>query len=68
MPLLLAGMGVDAARTIAVAALDRAGVATLAQALPEEMSGGQAQRVAVARALAVSAATPDAAASPADPA
>ena len=53
MPLLLAGIGVDAARTMAVAALDRAGVAALAEALPEEMSGGQAQRVAVARALVV---------------
>jgi len=52
LPLLLAGEGeaqaVDAARR----ALDRLGLADLAARLPEELSGGQAQRVAVARVLA----------------
>ncbi len=53
MPLLLAGMPVAAARTVAVAALDQVGLAAIAQALPDEMSGGQSQRIAVARALAM---------------
>jgi predicted ABC-type transport system involved in lysophospholipase L1 biosynthesis ATPase subunit len=52
LPLLLAGAGPAEARTAAVAALERLGIGPLAAQLPEELSGGQAQRVAVARALA----------------
>ena len=52
LPLLLAGVEPEEARTRAVKAMDRAGVADLALKLPEELSGGQAQRVAVARVLA----------------
>jgi ABC-type lipoprotein export system ATPase subunit len=49
-PLVLAG--VPDARIRAVVALQRLGLDTLASKLPEEISGGQSQRVAVARALA----------------
>jgi putative ABC transport system ATP-binding protein len=52
LPLLLAGVEPGQARTRAAKAMDRAGVAELASKLPEELSGGQAQRVAVARVLA----------------
>jgi putative ABC transport system ATP-binding protein len=52
LPLLLAGASPDEARTRAAKALDQAGVADLALRLPEELSGGQAQRVAVARVFA----------------
>ncbi|MDA0161649.1 ABC transporter ATP-binding protein [Solirubrobacter ginsenosidimutans] len=49
LPLLLAGE--DDARARALAALERLQLRDLAEKLPEEISGGQAQRVAVARAL-----------------
>ncbi len=52
LPLLLAGVAEDAAVGRARAALDRIGIGGLARKLPEEISGGQAQRVAVARVLA----------------
>ncbi|WP_433202443.1 ABC transporter ATP-binding protein [Dactylosporangium sp. CS-047395] len=52
LPLLLAGVRPVEAGVRAAAALRRAGVAGLAAQLPEELSGGQAQRVAVARVLA----------------
>ncbi|HEY0487270.1 MAG TPA: ATP-binding cassette domain-containing protein [Mycobacteriales bacterium] len=52
LPLLLAGTGRAEARARAHAALDELDLADLAPALPEELSGGQAQRVAVARMLA----------------
>jgi putative ABC transport system ATP-binding protein/lipoprotein-releasing system ATP-binding protein len=52
LPLVLAGADDGAARTSARAALERLDLAELAEKLPEEISGGQAQRVAVARALA----------------
>jgi predicted ABC-type transport system involved in lysophospholipase L1 biosynthesis ATPase subunit len=51
LPLILGGDAETAARGAAQAALDRLGLGDLARKLPEELSGGQAQRVAVARAL-----------------
>ena len=52
LPLLLAGSTETDARGRALAALHDVGLDELAARLPEELSGGQAQRVAVARALA----------------
>jgi putative ABC transport system ATP-binding protein/lipoprotein-releasing system ATP-binding protein len=52
LPLVLAGERDADARVKARAALDQLGLADLADKLPEEISGGQSQRVAVARALA----------------
>jgi putative ABC transport system ATP-binding protein/lipoprotein-releasing system ATP-binding protein len=52
LPLVLDGVANAAARQRAAGALERLGLAELAGKLPEEISGGQAQRVAVARALA----------------
>jgi putative ABC transport system ATP-binding protein len=52
LPLLLAGHGEKEARERAEAALAEVGLGDLAARLPEELSGGQSQRVAVARALA----------------
>jgi putative ABC transport system ATP-binding protein len=51
LPLLLGGQGRKAARGSALAALDRVGLTERADHFPEEMSGGEMQRVAVARAL-----------------
>lgn len=51
LPLLLAGNG-STARTKAKEALETLGIAELANHLPDELSGGQAQRVAMARAMA----------------
>jgi putative ABC transport system ATP-binding protein len=50
LPMDLAGRGRD--RTRASALLDRVGLAELGSNLPSELSGGEQQRVAVARALA----------------
>ena len=52
LPLLLAGVPAAEATARAHRALDRLGIGDLAPQLPEEMSGGQAQRVAAARVLA----------------
>ncbi|MFF5030216.1 ABC transporter ATP-binding protein [Streptomyces collinus] len=52
LPLVLAGRTETAAQEAARAALDLVGAADLAERLPEEISGGQAQRVAAARVLA----------------
>ncbi len=52
LPLLLADRAISDARGAADAALCMLRIDDLAQALPEELSGGQAQRVAVARAVA----------------
>lgn len=52
LPLVLGGLGEDETLGRAVAALDELGIGALARRLPEELSGGQAQRVAVARVLA----------------
>jgi ABC-type lipoprotein export system ATPase subunit len=49
LPLQLTGTAGDARET-ALAALDRFGLAHLASKLPEEISGGQAQRVSLVRA------------------
>lgn len=51
LPLILIGGGGDA-RAAAMDALARVGLADLAEKLPEELSGGQGQRVAMARAIA----------------
>ncbi|MBI1219888.1 MAG: ATP-binding cassette domain-containing protein [Rhodobacteraceae bacterium] len=52
LPLLLAGSR-DGTKDRAEALLARFGLADLAAKLPEELSGGQAQRVAMARALSI---------------
>ena len=52
LPLVLDGEPDAHARTVAHGALERLDLDELADKLPEEISGGQAQRVAVARALA----------------
>lgn len=54
LPLVLDGMEEREAELRAMEALERLGLEKVAQQLPEELSGGQAQRVAVARALAAS--------------
>jgi len=51
LPLLLNGSGRREAKTIARTWLDRLSIGDLAGQRPGQMSGGQAQRVAVARAL-----------------
>ena len=52
LPLLFTDCAEAEATARAVGALDRLGIAELAHALPDELSGGQAQRVAIARVLA----------------
>ena len=52
LPLLLQGIDRHTARQRAIDALRRLDLESIAAKLPEELSGGQAQRVAVARALA----------------
>lgn len=52
LPLLLQGVDRHTARSAAVAALQRLGLENIASKLPEELSGGQSQRVAIARVLA----------------
>ena len=51
LPLLLEGHGRRESRTAALSRLDRLGAADVADAMPGELSGGESQRVAVARAL-----------------
>jgi putative ABC transport system ATP-binding protein/lipoprotein-releasing system ATP-binding protein len=51
IPLLLGQESAAKARATALAALERIDLGFIAEKLPEELSGGQAQRVAVARAL-----------------
>jgi len=52
LPLLLDHINAKTARRAALAALERLDLGRIADNLPEELSGGQAQRVAMARALA----------------
>ena len=52
LPLALAGTAPSEARRRALEALTALDLANLAEQLPDELSGGQAQRVAVARVLA----------------
>ena len=52
LPLVLQGASPDRARAAAAEALDAFELADLRDKLPEELSGGQAQRVAFARAIA----------------
>jgi putative ABC transport system ATP-binding protein len=54
LPLLLDGHDPKEARQLALAWLERCGAQELAGVLPSEMSGGQSQRVAVARAMITS--------------
>jgi ABC-type lipoprotein export system ATPase subunit len=51
LPLLLAGSSEEAARREARHVIDRLELGTVADKLPEELSGGQSQRASVARAL-----------------
>lgn len=51
LPLLLAGVPPGQAKTDALQSLTDIGLTAIADKLPEELSGGQVQRVAVARAL-----------------
>jgi putative ABC transport system ATP-binding protein len=52
LPLLLADIRPDDARRRAQDALDELGLGALRSAAPDELSGGQGQRVAIARVLA----------------
>jgi lipoprotein-releasing system ATP-binding protein len=56
MPILVAGESFETARARAREALSEVGLDTRREHLPSELSGGEAQRVAVARAIAP---TPD---------
>jgi ABC-type lipoprotein export system ATPase subunit len=52
LPLLLDHIDAKITRQAALAALDSVELSGIAESLPEELSGGQAQRVSMARALA----------------
>jgi putative ABC transport system ATP-binding protein len=51
LPLELDGRRLADAREAAMSALDRVGLAALADRFPEDLSGGEQQRVAIARAI-----------------
>jgi putative ABC transport system ATP-binding protein len=50
-PLLLLGMGAKERRKAVMEALDRVGLADRANSRPNQLSGGQSQRVAISRAI-----------------
>ncbi|HKW44132.1 MAG TPA: ABC transporter ATP-binding protein [Candidatus Eremiobacteraceae bacterium] len=52
VPLMLAGVDAPNAAAAATAVLARLNLAALSDKLPEELSGGQAQRIGLARAIA----------------
>ena len=52
-PIMVKGMARAEARDMALALLERVGLAEKANAYPRQLSGGQQQRVAIARALAM---------------
>ncbi len=52
LPLLFGGQDDDTAMADSLIALDLVGIGDLAAKLPDELSGGQSQRVAIARVLA----------------
>lgn len=52
LPLVAAGLPLDEANERAIAALEAVGLRHLAGRLPDDLSGGEAQRAAIARALA----------------
>jgi len=51
LPLIYQGIGISQRKEMAMAALEKVGIADRAAHLPSEMSGGQQQRVAIARAI-----------------
>jgi putative ABC transport system ATP-binding protein len=51
LPRELDGQGTRGARRVAQSALDEVGIGDLARRFPDEMSGGQQQRIAIARAI-----------------
>lgn len=51
LPMMLAGLAKSQRRQLAMAALERLGIAERASHLPKQLSGGQRQRVALARAI-----------------
>lgn len=51
LPLMLAGQGRKPACKLAMESIDRVGMAHRADHFPEELSGGEMQRIAIARAL-----------------
>lgn len=52
LPLLYAGVGKRKRRELAMAALEKVGIADKWRNMPNQLSGGQQQRVSIARALA----------------
>ena len=52
LPLAYRGLSVDECEKRVSSALDRVGLSNLAKRFPREMSGGQQQRIAIARAVA----------------